>query len=58
MDVNDIKKRIAARVKYLSNSQGKDDPSMTDRDWDMEQETLSARINELTKLLIEIDREG
>jgi hypothetical protein len=58
MDVKEIKKRIAARVKYLAAQQGKDDPAMSDRDWDMEQEALSARINELTKLLVEIDREG
>lgn len=56
MTEQEIKKHIASRIKTLSNKQGKDDGSLSDRDWDIEQERVSAAINELTRLAVEIDR--
>jgi hypothetical protein len=51
MDIQELKKKLSDRIRHLSKQVGKDDPSMDDRDWDMQQERISAKINTLMEVL-------
>ena len=56
MTVQDIEKLIASRIKALTKKVQQEDPSLSDRDWDIMQERNSSAINELVRLQVEIDR--
>ena len=56
MTVQDIEKLIASRIKSLTKKVQREDPELSDRDWDMAQERNSAAINELVRIQVEIDR--
>lgn len=51
MELQDIKERIMRRIKALEKKQGKDDGSLSDRDWDMEQERVSAKLDAYVDVL-------
>ena len=56
MTAQDIEKLIASRIKSLTKKVQAEDPSLSDRDWDIMQERNSSAINELARLQVEIDR--
>jgi hypothetical protein len=56
MTVQDVQKLIASRIKVLTKKVQAEDPSLSDRDWDIMQERNSSAINELVRLQVEIDR--
>lgn len=51
MELQEVKERIARRIKALEKQRGKDDGTLTDRDWDMEQERVSAKLDAYVDVL-------
>ncbi len=56
MTVQDVQNLITSRIKSLNKKVQAEDPSLSDRDWDIMQERNSSAINELARLQVEIDR--
>lgn len=51
-----MKKYVQGQVKSLERKRGKDDGSQSDRDWDIEQERISAELNALYRVLFFIEQ--
>lgn len=56
MTAEQVKKYVQGQVKSLERKRGKDDGSQSDRDWDIEQERISAELNALYRVLFFIEQ--
>ena len=54
--VEQVKKYVQGQIKSLERRRGKDDGSKSDRDWDIEQERISAELNALYRVLFFIEQ--